>query len=123
MTSFDQMFPSKYLSASDLDGEPMRVTISGLEPAQMRDGTTKYVLSFDGQKKGLILNVTNGKTLAKGFGKDSGLWLGKEVELYAIDTEYSGEPCKGLRLRKPDMIPAMDPNDDIPASVAGESPF
>ena len=123
MTTFNDMFPSKYLSAEDLDGKPMLVTISGLEPAQMRDGATKYVLSFDGQQKGLILNVTNGKSLAKSFGKDSGLWMGKEVELYAIDTEYAGDPCKGLRLRKPEMIAAIDPNDDIPASVAGEPAF
>ena len=79
MTTFNEMFPSTYLSAADLAGKPMRVTISALDPAKMRDGATKWALSFQGQKKQVVLNVTNGKSLAKGFGRNSDSWIGKEI--------------------------------------------
>ena len=78
--SYDDMFPSKFWKAEDLEGKTMKVTISSLDQELMRDGTTKFVLSFAGQKKGLVLNKTNGKALSIAFGKDSGGWPGKEIE-------------------------------------------
>ncbi len=108
------MFPSKYFAVEDLDGKTIKVRISSLDQGQMRDGTTKFILSFADREKGLVLNKTNGKVLAKAFGKDSAGWVGQEVELYTVDTEYCGEPCKGLRLRKPEPMTTGDLDDDIP---------
>ena len=112
--SFDQMFPSKYLKTDDLEEGTMMVTISSLDQEQMRDGTTKFVLSFVGQKKGLVLNKTNGKSLSKAFGKDSAAWIGKEVQLYPVADDIQGESNTGIRLRLPALVNAAELNDPIP---------
>ena len=112
--SFDQMFPSKYLKADDLEEGIMMVTISSLDQERMRDGSTKFVLSFVGHKKGLVLNKTNGKSLSTAFGKDSGGWIGKEIELFSIPVEFQGKPANGIRLRPPALVTAAELNDDIP---------
>ena len=113
--SFDQMFPSKYMKADDLDNGTMKLTISSLDQEQMRDGTTKFVLSFSGQKKGLVLNKTNGKALSKAFGKDSGGWIGKEIELFPVAVDFQGESTTGIRVRPPALVTASELNDPIPA--------
>ena len=120
--SIDQMFPSKYLSADDLQGKPVKAKIANLEQDQMRDGTTKFILSFEGRKKGLVLNKTNGKALAAAFGRDSAGWIGKEIELFDVPVDFQGKIVQGIRLRKPAVITTGDPNDDIPDSV-GEPAF
>ena len=114
--SIDQMFPSKYLSSDDLNGKAVKARISSLDQEQMRDGTTKFVLSFDGRTKGLVLNKTNGKTLAVAFGKDSGGWMGKEIELFSIPVDFQGRTVNGIRLRLPESVVTTtgDPDDDIP---------
>ena len=118
--SIDQMFPSKYLSSDDLDGKTVKAKISSLDQEKMRDGTTKFILSFDGRSKGLVLNKTNGKALATAFGKDSGGWMGKEIELFSIPVDFQGRTVNGIRLRQtqpttPVGVDATgDPNDDIP---------
>jgi hypothetical protein len=113
--SFDQMFPSKYLKADDLEEGTMMVTISSLDQEQMRDGTTKFVLSFVGQKKGLVLNKTNGKSLSKAFGKNSAAWIGMEVQLYPVAVDFQGESTTGIRLRLPALVTAAELDDPIPA--------
>ena len=118
--SIDQMFPSKYLSSDDLEGKAVKAKISSLDQEQMRDGTTKFVLSFEGRAKGLVLNKTNGKTLAVAFGKDSGGWIGKEIELFSIPVDFQGRTVNGIRLRQTQPTTPVgvdttgDPNDDIP---------
>ena len=112
--SYDDMFPPKYLKAEDLEGTTMKVTISSLDQELMRDGTTKFVLSLAGHKRGLVLNKTNGKALAMAFGKDSGGWPGKEIELFPVAVDFQGTPTTGIRLRPPALVTAAELNDDIP---------
>ena len=113
--SYDEMFPSKYLKAEDLEGTTMKVTISSLDQELMRDGTMKFVLSFAGQKRGLVLNKTNGKALSVAFGKDSGGWTGKEIELFPVAVDFQGESTTGIRLRLPALVTAAELDDPIPA--------
>ena len=58
------------------------VEIARVSQELMRDGQKKYVVSFVGKHKGLVLNVTNGKRLAAAFGKNTDAWIGKEIELF-----------------------------------------
>ena len=63
MAKRDDVFPSKYMKASDLGGEPLTVTIvsAPLETLKNPEGKeqTKTVLYFRGSKKLLPLNITN----------------------------------------------------------------
>jgi hypothetical protein len=92
----EQLFPSNYLRAVDLNGDKV-VTITGLAK-QMFDDGEKVIVNFEGEK-GLVLNVTNGKTIAKLHGDETDLWTGKKITLYATEVEYRGEMKLGIRVR------------------------
>ena len=123
-TDFDDLYGSKYLSATDLHGEVVPDTIGKIEIISLRekDGSTKkkfvvYLTSFD---KALVLNKTNALKLAEAFGKDHAGWKGKLIELYAEMTSLGKE---GIRVR-PVKPPRKDqistggpPNKDMDDSI------
>jgi hypothetical protein len=132
MAKRDEIFPSKYLKASDLNGKPVTVTIESatLEALKTLDGKeqTKTVLSFRGAKKLLPLNVTNWDSVADVTGEDdSDDWRGHSIELYATTTTMGGKVMDCIRIRAPEQrelkakptptqkpLPDDDMNDDIP---------
>ena len=61
----------KYLKAGDLQGRPVIVTIRDVvveTVGQGRDSEEKPVVCFVGKEKGLVLNTTNGNSIADEFG-------------------------------------------------------
>ena len=82
------------------------------------DGHEKrYALYFRELPKGLVLNATTIRVLAKAFGEDSDDWTGKKVTLYVDpNVSFKGQVVGGLRLRP------MKPAKPTTAAVAGE-PF
>jgi hypothetical protein len=126
----DEIFPSKYLKASDLT-KPIVVTIdcAPLEVLKNPEGKeqSKVVLYFRGAKKALPLNVTNWDAVAAICGEDTDDWPGGKIELYADKTRMGGKTVDCIRLRAPRdaaaniAIPtkaaeaeADDMDDDIP---------
>jgi hypothetical protein len=79
----------------------------------------KLVLFFDGNSKGLVLNMSNGNTLFDMTGQeDPEEWIGTQVELYADDSvSYAGKRVGGIRLRKP----ARKEQVQLPTRI--ESPY
>jgi hypothetical protein len=118
MTSFDDIYGSKYLSAADLKGNTLRVKIDKAEPVDLRqqDGSTqkKFVLFFDGQDKGMVLNKTNAMTLANAFGKNRDDWVDQRLEIYS---EMTGLGKPGLRIRP---LRAQKPIED---DMGDQNPF
>jgi hypothetical protein len=112
--NFDDLYGSRYLSASDLHGETPRRKIGKVEVAELKekDGTTKkkFVLFFAGEDKSLVLNKTNARRLAEAFTKDPTKWVGEGVELYSETTTFG----EGVRLRclKKQQTAAAKPNLD-----------
>ena len=116
---FDDLYGSKYFSASDLKDSEPRLKVGKVEVAELREknGTTKrkYIMLFEGVEKGLVINKTNARKLADAYGKQSSKWIGQIVQLYSEDTSFG----KGVRvrpLRKPATPDEPDPalNDAIP---------
>ena len=100
------MFPSKYLKAADLNGDPLVVTIvsAPLETLKNPEGKeqTKTVLYFRGTKKLLPLNLTNWDSVADVTGEsDSENWAGCKIELYPATTEMKGKTVDCIRVRAP----------------------
>ena len=71
----DDVFPSKYLKAADLNGKPVTVTIKSApyETLKNPEGKEqgKTVLYFVGGKKALPLNVVNWDSVAAICGDDT----------------------------------------------------
>ena len=103
MADMRQAFPSDYLSARDIQSKgPQKVFINSVTSEQVRGDNgleDKWILSFNGCRKRLILNVTNNNTLIESFGYESNDWIGQEVTLYTIEVQFGGKMVPGLRIR------------------------
>jgi len=101
------LFPSKWLKASDLKGREPAVCIAGyrLETiGQSQD--KKAVLYFQNIKKGLVLNKTNTERIAHCYGDDMDDWVGKEVILYTDTVAFQGKQVEAIRVKGPKVAPA-----------------
>lgn len=94
------LFPSRYLRATDLGTKEHRVTIGVVRLEEMA-GKRKPVVYFEGAKKGLVLNRTNALAIARLYGDDTDAWPGKKVVLYASLATVAGERVDCVRVREP----------------------
>ncbi len=111
--NINEVFPSKYLKASDLQGKKITVTISHVEMDDIGDGT-KPVLYFAGKDKGLVLNKTNAAVIAHQHSPETDGWKGKEIKLYSAPVSFKGQMVDGLRVETVVPEATEDPDDVIP---------
>jgi hypothetical protein len=126
MPKVSELFPSKWLKASDFEDGDATLTIRevGQETlGQGKDAVVKFVLFFEEEDRGLVLNKTNVNVIAKLHGDDTDDWIGKQVTLYATEVQFQSEMVEAIRVRtKPPRrpgvkaekpkTPAADPADD-----------
>ncbi len=111
----DQVFPSKYIKASDLKDKPCVVTIEDT-PFEMLKGTDgkeqhKTVLHFKGTDKTMPLNATNWDSVADVTGcPDSDDWVGHKIELYPAKTHMGGKQVDCIRIRRPANGSSVQPS-------------
>lgn len=105
MPDYRRMYDDKeHLYAYDLpQGRDVVVVIDHCEAGEIAGEkgrkSKKPMLVFKGEKKKLALNKTNGKTIAKLYGKDTENWAGKTIALYATTTDFGGETVDCIRVR------------------------
>ena len=94
----NDMFPSNYLKTEDLQGKRVKVTIYETKRERIVDDE-KPVVYFREKKKGLVLNVTNGKMIKSIAGSDeSDDWEGAQIVLYATEVDFRGERVPAIRI-------------------------
>src|SRR5262245_65595670 len=93
-------YPSKYLKATDLQGREHRVTITDVTFESVGDDK-KLVAYFNGKQKGLVLNKTNARAIAKIFGDDSRDWIDKEEIITETVVDFRGDAAPTIRLNLP----------------------
>ena len=107
----NDVFPSKYLRASDLQGKSIKVKIARIEREKMGEDT-KPVLYFDGKQKGMALNKSNAMMIAAVYSPETDGWIGKEIKLYAGKVNFNGQMVDSLKV---EVIPPSDgPDDELP---------
>ena len=99
----DLMFPSKYLKAADLQGEPASLTIKGVvrDKLRMVNGSKvdKYLVKFAETPKMLVLNVTNARAIAKILGEPKAVnWAGSVIVLKPTTCEAFGSIVACIRV-------------------------
>ncbi len=122
MPSLKDMYPSKWMSAKDLDGEDKVVTIRRIEEETIAQ-EDKWVLYFDLRQstKGLVLNQTNAKTIAKLHGEDSDEWIGKSITLFPTEVDFKGDQVEAIRVRsKAPKSPGAKPSA-APAKIVTQA--
>lgn len=111
-----EAFPTKYLSAGDLQGREVPVTISHIVMEDIERGEMKPVVYFQGKQKGLVLNKTNANMISMIFGDETDAWPGAALILYVIQTEYQGKPVQGLRVKVAQQAPQQANSGVVPAT-------
>ncbi len=132
MANINDAFPSNYLKSADLKGRVAKLKIDRVVFEQI--GTdNKLIMYFQGKDKGMVLNKTNGLTIAGVFGDDYDSWTGAEIEIFSMKVDFQGRMVDGLRVRVPPprqtapqpqtRSPNVMPNARPPAMAGGEDPF
>lgn len=102
MPSITEFFSSKFLKASDLQGQEVKVTISNVGKEQFEnDGKPeiKPVLYFVNKDKGVVLNRTNSNAVSGAYGEDYTQWAGNQITLFPAMVDAWGETKEAIRIR------------------------
>ncbi len=125
MAKVSDMFPSKWLTAAEVEGQVHQLVISAYGKESYDEGD-KMTLSFQGAKKGMVLNHTNRGTLVWLFGDEADNWIGQTVELFTEPVNFKGKISAGLKLRgiqtaQPAIQPrpAPVPTQPSPSPIGG----
>lgn len=102
----NEVFPSAYLKASDLESGPKNVIINNCkteEVGQGDDARTMPILEFRDGAGALVVNKTNWNTLLSLFGDttDTDEWNGRTIQIYSAEVNFAGKMVKGIRLKLP----------------------
>lgn len=104
MPDYRRMFDDKeHLYAFDLEGREVNIQIEKVSAGELMGEkgrkSKKPMIKFVGKDKKLAVNKTNGKTIAKLYGKDTDDWAGKWITIYPTTTEFGGETMDCIRVK------------------------
>lgn len=130
MARLQDLYPSKYLKAADIEGHEPIVTIRTCvveELGQEDSKESKPVLYFEGKERGLALNKTNAETIALILDSDdTDDWKGQRIKLVVEVVAFKGKATKAIRVRQADVKAAKAKTEDVPPTnleTADEIPF
>lgn len=109
----NEIWPSKYIKAMDLNGRDITVEIDRLAieeigvPPKIE---AKPVLYFKKAKKSMVCNRVNGMTIAAMYGPETAAWEGKRVTLFPTRVTAFGSVFEVIRIR-PQMPPPPKPQE------------
>lgn len=86
--------------AEDLNGQAYDMVIGNIEIIDFNDGA-KACVYFQGDERGLVLNVTNKNTLVEMFGPDTDDWVGQTVTMFPTTTTWNNKMVPCIRLMRP----------------------
>lgn len=91
---WDELYPGRFIKASDLKGKKVSLTISKVRVEELvgdKGPQMKGIINFEGKDKALALNKTNGLCLKAMFGRKVQEWVGHKVTLFA--STWDGDEC------------------------------
>jgi hypothetical protein len=100
-SDYDQ---SKYLRADDLERDTkFRIKDVTDGTFEQKDGKSekKLILWFTNDKRGLVLNKTNNRTIRAAYGNDTAGWINKIIIVFQTMTDVRGKMTRALRVRIP----------------------
>lgn len=92
------IFPSKYVKATDLQGRETTVVIESAKIEKIGEDQ-KLVLYFQGKEKGLVTNRTNADRIAHLHGTNTDNWIGREITLFCDMVNYQGRVVDAIRVK------------------------
>jgi hypothetical protein len=124
MARVSEVYGGNWLTADDLAGREVTVTIESVTIHDMPDGKKKAALHFIGKEKALLLNVTNGNTLTELFGTDEmDNWEGQRFRMFVAKVDFQGKRVPAIRVKAaggskpappPPPVGSDDELEDVP---------
>lgn len=111
--NINQVFPSKWISAGDLQNKEPTVTIDRISMEEVNVGEMKPCLWFQGKEKGMILNKTNASNIAFLYGQETDAWIGKPITLFTTWVDFQGKSVEAIRVK-----PQANPQGAVQAQAA-----
>jgi hypothetical protein len=96
-------FPSKYLKAADLHDRQVQAVMQNVMMEDIGEADPKPILYFQNVPKGLVLNKTNAKVIALGYGQETDAWRDMPLILFPCMVDFRGEPVEAIRVK---LLPA-----------------
>lgn len=96
-----ELYPSKYLKASDLGTNQPVVKILAVKVeilGQGEDQDEKPVIHFESKEKALVCNKTNWNTLIELFGNETDEWIGKRIKILSTEVAFKGKMGMAIRI-------------------------
>jgi hypothetical protein len=119
MPHFKKAFPSKYLSATDLDDGPIVATIKSVASESVgsgEDATDKLVVKFREKTKPLVCNLTRAQAIADLVGSgETDRWAGCRIQIARGQTTFRGKRVACLLV---EAAPPQKPRQPAPAAAA-----
>jgi hypothetical protein len=125
MVSMRERYPKQGIFSAedftDIGDEGITLTIARLELDVGIGNSTRDVVYFEDDGRGLSLNMTNAHTIEKLYG-DSKDWPGKKLNLYLDHTvTFNNQPKPGVRVRAP-KEDGNGPTPRLPAAIVPKRP-
>ena len=117
--NIDDIFPSKYLKAADLQGKSYTMTISSIDFEDFNEGERKPIIYFREAEKGMVLNKTNAYSISAIYGSDTDAWMGQSIEVFSMKVNFQGEMKDALRVKAPTVQGTPKQNTYQAAQQAG----
>lgn len=112
----------KWIYAYDLQGRDVTLTIARAIPGDITgEGgkkSKKPVVYFEGKNKGLVLNITNVRTIGALYGFEAKEWAGKRITIYPTTTQFGPNTVDCIRVRP--KVPGGNAKDAPPDPPARE---
>ena len=102
---YSDLYPSKYLSASDLKGKRVTATVAKVtieEFVNDGDKQNKPVVHFKEAIKPFVANKTNVNIMAKLIGDNTDDWAGKQIGLRMELVTFKGKVTESIRVTQTD---------------------
>ena len=109
--NINDVFPSNFLKASDLNGRKLKLIIASIEMTDI-GSDKKPVIFFEGKQKGLVLNKTKASVLASIWSPETNGWIGKEVAIYPTKVQFQGQTVDSIGVEP--VAQMADEDSNIP---------
>ncbi len=119
----NDLFPSRFLKAHDLNGKPYTLTISNVSLEDVGHGAekeSKLTLAFEKATKMMLLNRTNAMIIASLYGPETDAWKGKAVTVYSARVKAFGAWHDALRIKE--QVPARNVGHERMTEAMQEQP-
>lgn len=88
-------------NGSNVPAEGVRLTIKRVKPEKMPNGDeSRLCLYFEETGRKLVLGTqANLVALMEEFGTDYTAWVGRQLTLYSVETNFGSKSTRGVRIR------------------------